>query len=272
MKIKILLLISALFIFNGCKKQEKSLSSKVEYEDIKVKEVKFYQNNPKYANYSFDINIQLPKIISDTLFKDFRKTIIEHIFNVNSDTININLAINNYIQEKSEAFQEPGVDRFMNKDNQYKLYSNLNCKFIYNKDNLCSYKILEDNFTGGAHPYQEVYYLNYDLSLNKKLNFEDIFISTSIDDITLKEMLINQLMKQEKAKTITDLNLFDVESPKDFKVSQMIYFDSLDIVFAYAQYDVRAYAYGAPEIKLPINLLTKYFTEDFKKRFLPTKK
>ena len=272
MKIKILLLISALFIFNGCKKQEKSLSSKVEYEDIKVKEVKFYQNNPKYANYSFDINIQLPKIISDTLFKDFRKTIIEHIFNVNSDTINIDLAINSYIHEKSEAFQEPGVDRFMNKDNQYKLYSNLNCKFIYNKDNLCSYKILEDNFTGGAHPYQEVYYLNYDLSLNKKLNFEDIFISTSIDDITLKEMLINQLMKQEKAKTITDLNLFDVENPKDFKVSQMIYFDSLDIVFAYAQYDVRAYAYGAPEIKLPKNLLTKYFTEDFKKRFLPTKK
>lgn len=272
MKIKILLLISTLFIFVGCKKQEKTLSQKLEYEDIKVKEVKFYQNNPKYANYSFDINIQLPKIISDTLFKDFRKTIIEHIFNVNSDTININLAINNYIQEKSDAFQEPGVDRFMNKANQYKLWSNLNCKFIYNKDNLCSYKILEDNFTGGAHPYQEVYYLNYDLSLNKKLNFEDIFIPTSIDDLTLKEMLIKQLIKQEKAKTIADLNLFDVESPKDFKVSQMIYFDSLDIVFAYAQYDIRAYAYGAPEIKLPINLLTKYFTEDFKKRFIPTKK
>jgi len=89
----------------------------------------------------------------------------------------------------------------MNKNNQYKLWSNLNSKFIYNKDNLISYKILEDNFTGGAHPYQEVYYMNYDLSLNKKLNFEDIFIPTSIDDITLKEMLLNQLMKQEKAKT-----------------------------------------------------------------------
>lgn len=272
MKFKIILLISTLFIFAGCNKQEKTLSQKLEYEDIKVKEVKFYQNNPKFANYSFEINIQLPKIVSDTLFKNLKKTIIEHIFNNDNDSININLAIKNYIQEKSDAFQEPGVERFMNKDNQYKLWSNLNCKFIYNKDNLCSYKILEDNFTGGAHPYQEVYYLNYDLSLNKKLNYEDIFIANSIDDVTLKEILINQLMKQEKAKNISDLNLFDVESPKDFKVSQMVYFDSLDVVFAYAQYDIRAYAYGAPEIKLPVNQLTKYFTESFKKRFSTAKK
>jgi len=71
MKIKILLLISTLFIFAGCKKQEKTLSQKIEYEDIKVKEVKFYQNNPKFANYSFDINIQLPKIISEPLLNIF---------------------------------------------------------------------------------------------------------------------------------------------------------------------------------------------------------
>ncbi len=272
MKGRYLLFISALFLFIGCKNKNNDMSSKIEYEDIKVKEVIYYMNNPKNASYSFDINIQLPKIISDTLFKDLRQTIIEHIFNLDNDTANIDLLISQYIKEKTDAFQEPVVDRFVNNKNQYQLYSNLNCKFIYNKDNLCSYKIHEDNYTAGAHPYQEVYYLNYDLSLNKKLNFEDIFVESSLNDIKLKEMLIAQLMKQEKAKTINELNLFDVETPKDFKISQMIYFDSLDIVFAYAQYDVRAYAYGAPEIKLPISELKSYLKEDFKEKFFPIKK
>jgi hypothetical protein len=272
MKIKTLLLVCALFLFFGCKKSDKSLSSKIEYEDIKVTQVKHYLNNPKYASYSFDINIQLPKITPDTLFKDLRKTIIENIFNVNIDTTTINQAINQYIAEKTDAFGEPGVQRFMSEDNQYELWSKLNCKFIYAKDNLCSYKIHEDNYTAGAHPYQEVFYMNYDLLEKKKLNFEDIFIPSTQTDLTLKEMLINQLKKQEKAQTISDLNLFDVVTPKDFKVSQMVYFDSLDIVFAYAQYDVRAYAYGAPEIKLQISQVMNYFTDDFKKRhFTPTK-
>ncbi|MDD2529843.1 MAG: DUF4163 domain-containing protein [Bacteroidales bacterium] len=271
MKGRFLILISALFILVGCKK-EKNLSSKIEFENTNIKEIKYYQDNPKNASYSFEINIQLPKIISDTVFKDFRKSIIEHIFNVQTENNDIDLAISQYIQEKTDAFQEQGVDRFADQSNPYQLWSNLNCKFIYNKDNLCSYMIHEDNFTGGAHPYQEVYYLNYDLERKKKLGFEDIFIPTTPNDLALKEMLINQLMKQEKAKTIADLNLFDVESPKDFKISQMVYFDSLDIVFAYAQYDVRAYAYGAPEIKLPVNQVSKYFKEDFKERFFPSKK
>ena len=74
------------------------------------------------------------------------------------------------------------------------------------------------------------------------------------------------MMKQEKAKQISDLNLFDVKSSKDFIISPIIYFDSTNLIFVYGDYDIRAYVYGPTEIKIPIKEAKPFLREDFKKR------
>ncbi|HHT03826.1 MAG TPA: DUF3298 domain-containing protein, partial [Bacteroidales bacterium] len=120
--------------------------------------------------------------------------------------------------------------------------------------------------TGGAHPNKLKYYFVYDFSLRKKLNNEDILIPNIKDNLSLKELLLNQMMKQEKAKQISDLNLFDVKSSKDFIISPIIYFDSTNLIFVYGDYDIRAYVYGPTEIKIPIKEAKPFLREDFKKR------
>lgn len=266
MKIKnLLLFLLVVLFFLGCNKTKTPLES-MEIEEVKVNEIKYYEDNPKYASYKFDISIQLPKCLQDTIVCKLRKTIIESIFNVNIDTTDLKTAINRYMLEKADMFQEPEVTRLRNNRGTNQMWSNLECKFIYSKKDLSSYKIFEEYFTGGAHPNKDRYYFNYDFSLGKKLNNEDIFKSTAKNDIRLKEILLKQLMKQENAKQVSDLNLFDVKSPKDFMISPIVYFDSANVVFSYGDYDVRAYAYGAPEIKIPIKQAMEFFNEDFKKR------
>ena len=271
MKIKnVLFLLSVVLFFLGCNKTKTSLES-MEIEEVKVNEIKYYEKNPKYASYKFDISIQLPKCQKDTIVCSLRKVIIESIFNINIDTTDTKTAINRYMLERADSFQEPEAIYLKNNRGTNQMWSKLDCKFVYSKKDLLSYKILEEYFTGGAHPNKDRYYFNYDFSLARKLNYEDIFKPTAKDDIRLKEILLKQLMKQENAKQIADLNLFDVESPKDFMISPIIYFDSANVVFSYGDSDIRAYAYGAPEIKIPIKQAMEFFKEDFKNRHFSEK-
>ncbi|MFA6806785.1 MAG: RsiV family protein [Bacteroidales bacterium] len=266
MKIKnLLLLLSIVLFFIGCSKTKTSLE-KMEIEDVRINQTKYYEDNPKYASYKFDIDIKLPKCNDDTTICQLRKTIIESIFNVNIDTTNLESTINLYMLEKADLFQEPGVSNLKNNNGTNQMWTNLKANFVYTDKNLCSYIINEEYFTGGAHSNKVKYYFVYDFSTGKKLDNEDIFIPNIKENLSLKKILLNQLMKQENAKQISELNLFDVESAKDFMISPIIYFDSANLVFAYGDYDIRAYAYGAPEIKIPISQAKIFLREDFKKR------
>lgn len=266
MKIKnLLLILSVVLFFTGCNKTKNPLEE-MEFEEYKISHTKFYEDNPKYVSYEFDINIQLPKCLEDTNACNLRKTIIESIFNVNIDTTDLESATNLYMLEKTDMFQEPGVSHLKNNRGTNQMWTNLKANFVYTDKHLCSYLIFEEYFTGGAHPNKLKYYFVYDFSLGKKLNNEDIFIPNLKDNLRLKEILLNQLMKQENAKQISDLNLFDVESAKDFMISPIIYFDSANLVFAYGDYDIRAYVYGSTEIKIPIKEAKQFLREDFKKR------
>lgn len=266
MKIQNLLLVfSLLLFFLGCNELKTPLE-RMEIEEVKLIETKYYENNPEYASYKFGIDIELPKCLKDTNTCNLRKIIIESIFNVNTDTIDLKSSIKAFMIMKSQLFQEPGSIHLKNNNGTNQMWTNLKACFVYNDEDLCSYRIYEEYFTGGAHPNKLIYYFVYDFSLGKKLDNEDIFIPNIKDNLNLKEVLLKQLMKQEKANKISDLHLFDVKSSKDFTISPIIYFDSLNLVFSYGDYDIRAYAYGPAEIKLPINQAMIFLKEDFKKR------
>lgn len=261
----LLVLLSIVLFFIGCNKTKVGID-KMEFEDIQINQTKHYEDNPKYASYKFDINIQLPKCLEDTNACKLRKIIIESLFNVNIDTTDLETSINLYMLEKTDFFQEPGVSHLKENRGSNQMWTNLKSNFVYIDKTLCSYVINEEYYTGGAHPNKLKYYFVYDFSLGKKLNTDDIFIPNITDNLSLKEILLNTLMKQEKAKQISDLNLFDVEAPKDFIVSPIVYFDSVNLIFSYGDYDIRAYAYGPAEIKIPIKEAKQFLREDFKKR------
>ena len=261
----LLVLLSIVLFFIGCNKTRTSVD-KMEFEEFKISHTKFYEDNPKYANYKFDISIQLPKCLEDTVACRLRKTIIESLFNVNMDTTDLGTSVNLYMLEKTDFFQEPGVSHLKEDRGSNHMWTHLNSNFVYIDKTLCSYIINEEYYTGGAHPNKLKYYFVYDFTLGKKLNTEDIFIPNIKDNLSLKEILLNQMMKQEKAKQISDLNLFDVESSKDFIISPIVYFDSVNLIFSYGDYDIRAYVYGPTEIKVPIKEAKQFLREDFKKR------
>lgn len=264
MKIKILLfLLSIVLFFAGCNKTKTSIEN-MKIDEIKHSETLYYEDNPEYASYEFDIDIELPKCAQDTNVCKLRKTIIESIFNVNTDTIDLDSSIDYYILEKSDLFQEPGVNYL--KNGIYQMWTILKANFVYKENDLCSYLVHEEYFTGGAHPNKLKYYFVYDFSIGKKLDSEDIFTPNIKDNLVLKKILLNQLMKQEKAEQLSDLNLFDVESPEDFMVSPIVYFDSENLVFFYGDYDIRAYAYGPAEIPIPLSQAKAFLSEDFKQR------
>ena len=201
-----------------------------------------------------EINIQQLEAISPTdkmvpIAENINRTINEHIiYSLSSyedeDTSeSIGEAVKGFIARYKEDKRE-----FPDMVAHYT--ASIESEKTHDSENLISIRMFTHLYTGGAHGYSSVSYLNFDPKTGNEIAIEQMLIDTE-DFINFVEIKFRRAYDIPEG---SDLNatrfMFEGNS---FILPSSMGFDDKHMLFTYNPYEIAPYSEGLIELKIPIN-------------------
>ncbi|QLE01355.1 DUF3298 and DUF4163 domain-containing protein [Galbibacter sp. BG1] len=121
-------------------------------------------------------------------------------------------------------------------------------KVSFENENFASVKMDSYVFTGGAHGYGSVSYLNFNLQTGEELSAKDLLI----DEKSFIDFAEKTFRKQEKISPEANINSSGFMFENDnFHLPNSIGFNENGIILTYNPYEIAAYADGLTKISIP---------------------
>ncbi|MBI9072216.1 MAG: DUF3298 and DUF4163 domain-containing protein [Melioribacteraceae bacterium] len=127
----------------------------------------------------------------------------------------------------------------------YKLrwYLIKNVKVIFSNNQIISLAMINDSFTGGAHPNYTKYFMNLDLDRGSKIKLSDIIVDDKISELNkIAERKFREINNLDSVKTLSDLGYW-FENDK-FEVNENFAITAEGITFYYNSYEIAPYSLG----------------------------
>lgn len=142
-------------------------------------------------------------------------------------------------------------------------YNNVRVTMLEVSDELATFRIDNEQYMGGAHPYQSSIPLSYCYSDNSIIDLAWLFKQGSLD-----ELAIDVKASVASEAGISERELMSSLLTNGFIVSPTVYILNDEIYFHYDQYSLLPYSYG--EIDAPISpyMVRDLLTEQAKKLLL----
>lgn len=186
--------------------------------DVKV-DMQFIQSDN-------EANVHVCKLINDQLIELLLKQ---------SSELSIDEAIAQYIEDVKTDFHGDEVA------NVY--YDHLTGRAEYGMENIINYRLVEDVFTGGAHPCTVTTILRFHAQTGEFIGLEQVFPIPNQQK--LQELLLEKLMRSNGAHTMEELQKKGFLEMNDMFVSTNFAMREDSIEFYYNEYDIAPYANGA---------------------------
>lgn len=123
---------------------------------------------------------------------------------------------------------------------------------LYQKD-LLVYRVDYNEYTGGAHGIYMKTFLNIDLTLQRPLRLDDLFVGEYTDPLT--DLIWSQLMTDNKVTTREALEDLGYGSTGDITPPENFYLSKDGITFYYNVYDITPYAMGPVIVTIPFSMM-----------------
>ena len=123
---------------------------------------------------------------------------------------------------------------------RYEYYGDYDQFYADNK--IISFRYINYFYTGGAHGNTKFDCYNYDVNTGNKLTFSDVF---KTDEESIKQ--INSLL----VKYFKNPDNCFIQNPEIDSKYKLFTIQKDTVIFTFHQYELGAYACGAPEIKVP---------------------
>lgn len=152
-----------------------------------------------------------------------------------SSNLDIDDAIAQYIEDVKSEFHGDEVA------NVY--HDHLTGRAEYGMENVINYRLLEDVFTGGAHPSQLTTILRFNTQTGEFITLDQVFPTTN--QLQLQDILLTKLMKDQNAHSLEELHKKGILEMTDMFISNNFALREDSIEFYYNEYDIAPYASGA---------------------------
>lgn len=152
-----------------------------------------------------------------------------------------------YLEDEKDKENESSVGAW------YSYYKGIESHVQLYEKNLLVYRINYNEYTGGAHGIYMTTYLNFDLGLMRPLRLDDIFVGDYQEPLT--DLIWNQLMADNKAKTRAELEDMGYGSTGEIAATENFYLNKDGVTFYYNVYDITPYAMGPVVVSLPFQML-----------------
>jgi len=238
---KLLLPFIIIMLLVGCKKEEQEL----EFEVLSIDQVSEENCIPEEENCTF-ISIQIPWALdSDTRSKKINRKIEEHIIQLIDYQEENNF---NNLEDLSEKF----IDDYEASSREFPEFdipweASVEGRISHRSPDLISIEFDLALFTGGAHGYTSVSYLNFNSKTGDQLWTKDIFED---EFISYAEKLFRQKNDIPEDQPINSTGLFFEND--SFQLPKNIGFSKNKIILRYNAYEVASYAEGGIQLEIPI--------------------
>jgi len=231
----------------GCKKEEQEL----EFEVLSIEQVSAENCIPEEENCTF-ISFQIPWALdSEIRSKKINRKIEEHIIQLidyqDENTFN---SLED-LAEKFIADYEDSSKEFPEYDIPWE--ASVVGRISHRSPDLISIEFDLALFTGGAHGYTSVSYLNFNSKTGDQLWAKDIFEG---EFKSYAEKLFRQKNDIPEDQPINSTGLFFENN--SFQLPQNIGFSKNKVILRYNAYEVASYAEGGIQLEIPMKEVEEF--------------
>jgi len=253
----------------GCTETKKDVENDISFETIEVEKTYNLLENPENPNCNLQIKFTYPSRFGDKeILKKIQTQFVSSYFGEAYETLSPEEAVKNYTDDYIEAYKDLEDDFKQEvaraKDSPvgswFSYYEMSVNEIAYNRNNLLSYIVTFENYTGGAHGAHS--YLNHVINLKtgELLSEKDIFVNSYQDD--LAQLLIEAIAKQnnvEDPKELEDMGFFSVD---EIYPNGNFLVDETGITYSFNEYEIAAYVVGVINVQLPYESLQNLLLEE----------
>jgi hypothetical protein len=170
--------------------------------------------------------------------------------------------INTYKEEMEKDFREEMEESGEIPSNPwFSRYEISSGEIVFNRDNLISYTVSIESYTGGAHGSHSVIHRVIDLKTGVFVTEEELFIEGYEKELT--QLLVNGITagKQLKdPKELEDIGFFSVD---EIYPNGNFLIDETGITYSFNEYEIAAYVVGIVDVHIPYEKIKHLLRENY---------
>lgn len=256
-KLVVFFLISV--FVSGCNiGTKKTTDNDVTFDSISVDKTYHLLENPENPNCNLQINFTYPaKYDNKDILKKIQQQFVYSYFGDGYENLSP--------EEATAKYTEDYLNNYKDLEDEYKAevakadetpvgawfsYFEMSSNDIaYNKNDILSYTINFENYTGGAHGAHSFTNHVIDMKTGNPIKEDDIFIEGFQED--LAQILIDRIAKQntvENPKELENIGFFSID---EIFPNGNFLIDDNGITYTFNEYEIAAYVVGATNVHLP---------------------
>lgn len=266
----ILALLLIGLIATGCNTgSKKGSENDITFDSIKVEKTYHLLENPDNPNCNLEIKFIYPKKFANKeILKSIQKQFVSSYFGESYEQLSPEEAVRKYTDDYIAAYKdlEPDYKAELEKADEtpvgawFSYYEMSSDDIVFNQDNIISYTVSFENYTGGAHGAHSFNNHVLNLKTGKLITEEEIFIDNYQD--SLVQILVDMIAKQNNVsdpKELENIGFFNVD---EIFPNGNFLVDETGITYSFNEYEIAAYVVGVTDVHLPYKEIRYLLRDD----------
>lgn len=237
---------------------KKTADNDITFDSISVDKTYHLLENPENPNCNLQINFTFPaQYDNNEILKKVQQQFVSSYFGDSYETLSPEDATAQYTEDYLNSYKEL-TDEYkaeLAKADEtpvgawFSYYEMSSDDIAYNKNDIISYTVNFENYTGGAHGAHSFTNHVINLKTGNPIAEEDIFIDGYQED--LAQILIDRIAKQNSLDDVKELENIGFFSIDEIFPNGNFLIDDNGITYTYNEYEIAAYVIGATNVHLP---------------------
>ena len=254
----------------GCDTGTKKASeNSITFDSISVEKTYHLLDNPDNPNCNLEIKFVYPRKYSDKeVLKNLQRQFVSSYFGENYEQLSPEEAVRKYTDDYLAAYKDLEEDykaEVAKSDETpvgswFSYYEMSSDDIAFNQDDIISYTVSFENYTGGAHGAHSYNNHVVNLKTGKPITEEEIFVDNYQDN--LARILVDQIAKQNNvsdAKELENIGFFSVD---EIFPNGNFLVDETGITYSFNEYGIAAYVVGVTNVHLPYKEIRYLLRDD----------
>lgn len=251
-------------------KRTQDTANDIQFDSIKVEKIYHLLDNPKNPNCNLQINFVYPVACKNKeILPKLQQNFVMGYFGENYVTLPPAAALEKYVADYLAAYKDLEKD-FIEESKKaddntsigawFSYYENSSDKIVYNSNDIISYTINFENYTGGAHGAHSYQNHVINSTTGDPITEDDIFISNFQDE--LAHIIIDKITEQNNLKDSKELENIGFFSIDEIFPNGNFLVAKNGITYTFNEYEIAAYAVGPINVFIPYNELELLLKKD----------
>lgn len=244
----------------GCNTPTKQTAKNndIQFDSIQVDKTYHLLDNPDNPNCNLQLNFTYPTRFADKeILKKIQNDFVLSFFGENYENFSPKEAIAQYTEDYLNSYKELENDfkAELKKEDElpvgawFSYYEMSSNEIVYNQNDILSYTVNFENYTGGAHGSHAYNNHVINLKTGNPITEEEIFIDNFQDK--LAQILIDQIAKQNKVENPKELENIGFFSIEEIFPNGNFLIDGEGITYTFNEYEIAAYVVRETTVFLP---------------------